>query len=203
MPMAVLLADLASRGIAVASHSSDHVQVDYSTIPSSAGAPARAYSGPVACHATSDGATFMSVVASGTLRVPEQLRRRAAEVLAAVNSALPPGAGVFEIDAADGEVRCRVSRGLAVHAKGGDAALAAALVEGAWREALATAARQYDAVACIIALMLRDHPQDFARLDAAGAAALAAAVAEETAAAEASAARAAEAKAAAEAARYS
>ena len=194
MPIAVLLADLASTNISVSSHSSDHVQVDY------VGA-GRAYAGPVACHATSDGATFMSVVASGTLRMPERLRRRAAEVLAAVNSALPPGAGAFEIDAADGEVRCRVSRGLAVHAPGGDAALAAALVEGTWREALATAARQYDAVACMLAIMLRDHEQDFLRLDAAGAAVLAAAVAGEAAAAESAAASAAEAKAAAYAAR--
>jgi len=170
MPMGVLACDLAARGLAAHWHAADHLQVRFES---------PAAGGGVACHGTSDGATFLSVVASGSLRVPEALRRRAAELLAAVTAGLPPAAGVFEVDAGDGEVRCRVSRGLAAAAAApaaaaSDAPLAAALTEGAWREALAAAARQYHVLSAALALLLQRHVADFAHLDAAAVASLAA-----------------------------
>ena len=198
MPMAVLACDLNSRGVAIDWHAADHVQVKYDAPPSAASA--RAYDGAVACHGTSDGATFLSVVASGELRVPAPLRRRGAEVLAAVNAALPPGSGCFELDASDGELRCRVSRGLsaAPRADGSfsDAPLAAALTEGVWRKTLNAAARHYHVVASAMAIMIQRHMADFMRMDAENVAALAGTIVAEIAAEAAAAAAAAEAAAA-------
>ena len=146
-PIDVLAREAREAGLLCAQRSSSELDLAFAPAGSSGG-------GRVRVHCSTDGSSFISVSASSDLRVPAPLRRRVAELLAAVNAGYARG-GVFLLDLASGEVRCRASHGLCSRA-GPDAAAARTLVDGAWKASLLDAATHYYVVERALALLLGD-----------------------------------------------
>ena len=165
-PLEVLAREVSEAGLSCTWHSPSHLEVGFA--PSAGAARVR-----VRVQCTTDSTTFLCVSASSEMRVPPAQRRRVAELLAAVNAGYSRG-GVFVLDVASGEVRCRASHGLCVR-PGPDAAASRTLVDAAWKSSLLDAAMHYYVVERALALLLvPPRLEAFARLDAASTAAAAA-----------------------------